>query len=156
MELIGINSYFDCEFPRYPREEIWYPHPINDLECNSVGLIRIRSTKSFMEKWDRNASFTTRCAFECYNNCTLNSRLFITHKNFNPLDNTKENLVPLSQDRKWKELRSLFINNTVQEMFIRERAWKEDSLIYFQLLGIPKTYILAWEKLKQKKIKKVK
>jgi NifB/MoaA-like Fe-S oxidoreductase len=74
----------------------------------------------------------------------------------NIYDTSFENLEILrieDKDRQEKERR--FIDNTVKEMLLREKAFGHyrDMPEYFKEIGVPQRYIKAWEKVRVKQTK---
>lgn len=150
-----FESLFHCVYPVSTAPVEFKTHPtIPQIEASYCGVVRCINEDDRLDTYTKKG--VAHLVWECWTQIELLPYTNLRFKNMNFYDTSFENLEILrieDKDRQEKERR--FIDNTVKEMLLREKAFGHYRNMheYFKEIGVSQRYIKAWEKVSVKQNK---
>jgi len=145
---VVYESLFHCVYPVSTEPVQFKTHPtIPEIEASRCGVVRCKSEDDMVDHFTKKSS--QHLVWECWTEEELPAYTNIRFLNMNPYDTSFDNLeIMCVDDPARQERERKFIDNTVEQMLIREKFYGDgrDMVKYFKDLGLTKRYIKAWQK----------
>jgi len=137
--------------PKFNHKEVWVKHPTLLVEASNNGRLRHLEDDDRTNRVDSYLSYQLKknIIWSCWNAQLVPDNYTVIHLNGNINDERPENLGIVNyQDKEYVAAKRAVFQKAVEEMLIKEKFYIAkgfDMYVLWDILGVPKTYINAWE-----------